>query len=349
MAGTITHEWNGSVLTITSDSGTSSANLLGPVGDTGCRGPQGPAGVIYDDAGNLILDMADYATTEYVDKKMENIDVNLDGYLTEEETAETYASKEYVSVEIAKAQMEGAGIDTSGFATKADLAALDLKVEVDNKTIVEEDGVLKTTLGGYLMNGEPVDYSIYNQSLVLPGPWNSSYPSMYTKVAFGDVGVAFVAKRKYHFTVTFRDNVTIEFDSEFEFTSTNGWGNDVCYTDEMLTKTNNRFQNVYAHTDGRYGFSPNATSTEISNAKLLDKFVITAIAISSPGSYVPINGHFIPVDGNTVYLNDEGKLSCSVSIEGGTINLNNYYTKAEIDEILAAGGTFLPSSEEVEY
>lgn len=42
MAGKITHEWNGTVLTITSDSGTSSADLKG---ETGIRGAQGAAGI----------------------------------------------------------------------------------------------------------------------------------------------------------------------------------------------------------------------------------------------------------------------------------------------------------------
>ncbi len=41
MAGTIEHKWNGTVLTITSDSGTSSADLKGAKGDDGARGPQG--------------------------------------------------------------------------------------------------------------------------------------------------------------------------------------------------------------------------------------------------------------------------------------------------------------------
>lgn len=40
----ITHKWNGTVLTITSDSGTSSADLKGQKGDDGARGPQGQAG-----------------------------------------------------------------------------------------------------------------------------------------------------------------------------------------------------------------------------------------------------------------------------------------------------------------
>ena len=44
MAGTITHEWNGTILTVTSDSGTSSCDLKGAQGDMGVRGPQGIPG-----------------------------------------------------------------------------------------------------------------------------------------------------------------------------------------------------------------------------------------------------------------------------------------------------------------
>lgn len=40
----LTHSWNGTVLTITSASGTTSVDLKGEKGDDGARGPQGPAG-----------------------------------------------------------------------------------------------------------------------------------------------------------------------------------------------------------------------------------------------------------------------------------------------------------------
>ena len=43
MAGKIFHEWNGTTLIITSDSGTSSCDLKGEPGNMGIRGPQGPA------------------------------------------------------------------------------------------------------------------------------------------------------------------------------------------------------------------------------------------------------------------------------------------------------------------
>lgn len=63
MAGTITHEWNGTVLTITSDSGTSSMDLRGPKGDMGVRGPQGPAG----DGGGESVDLSNYYTKTEID------------------------------------------------------------------------------------------------------------------------------------------------------------------------------------------------------------------------------------------------------------------------------------------
>lgn len=60
MAGQIFHEWNGTVLTITSDSGTSSMDLKGANGDTGVRGPQGAAG-------GTTVDMSDYYTKAEID------------------------------------------------------------------------------------------------------------------------------------------------------------------------------------------------------------------------------------------------------------------------------------------
>ena len=48
MAGQIFHEWHGTVLTITSDSGTSSMDLKGERGEMGIRGPQS-AGTLVED------------------------------------------------------------------------------------------------------------------------------------------------------------------------------------------------------------------------------------------------------------------------------------------------------------
>ena len=75
MAGEIKHEWNGTVLTITSDSGTSSMDLKGDKGNVGIRGPQGRAGVILHDDGSI--DMNGYATEAYV---LDAIEIALEDY-----------------------------------------------------------------------------------------------------------------------------------------------------------------------------------------------------------------------------------------------------------------------------
>ena len=105
MAGTITHVWNGTILTITSDSGTSSVDLKGGKGDTGPRGAQGPAGVIVNPDGTI--DTSAYATETYVNEKIAEIQtgsvdlsnyytkaqIDAKGYLTEHQSLAAYALK----------------------------------------------------------------------------------------------------------------------------------------------------------------------------------------------------------------------------------------------------------------
>ena len=69
-----THSWNGTVLTVTSASGTSSADLVGPQGPQGVQGEAGPAGAsgtVFTPMaplalanGELSVDLADYAERE---------------------------------------------------------------------------------------------------------------------------------------------------------------------------------------------------------------------------------------------------------------------------------------------
>ena len=105
MAGEIFHSWNGTILTITSDSGTSSVDLKGGKGDTGPRGAQGPAGVIVNPDGTI--DTSAYATETYVNEKIAEIQtgsvdlsnyytkaqIDAKGYLTEHQSLEAYALK----------------------------------------------------------------------------------------------------------------------------------------------------------------------------------------------------------------------------------------------------------------
>ena len=123
MAGTITHSWNGTVLTITSDSGTSSADLQGGKGDTGPRGAQGPAGIIVNPDGTI--DTSQYATETYVNEKIAQVEagsVDLSNYYT-------------------KAQVDAKIPDTTGLASQT---------WVENKGYLTEHQSLKT------INGESI-------------------------------------------------------------------------------------------------------------------------------------------------------------------------------------------------
>jgi hypothetical protein len=127
MAGLITHSWNGTILTITSDSGTSSADLKGSRGDLGPRGPQGPAGIIINPDGTVNYN--GYATEQYVDDKFAEIiarELVLDDYYTKAETlllipdTTGFATKVYVDNAIANSNVK---VDLSNYYTKKEVDA----------------------------------------------------------------------------------------------------------------------------------------------------------------------------------------------------------------------------------
>ena len=108
MAGEIKHKWNGTVLTIISDSGTSSCDVKGAKGDDGCRGPQGRTGITLTSSGEI--DTSGLATEQYVDEKIASVsgaEVDLSNYYTKAETVALipdltgYATKQYVTDAIA--------------------------------------------------------------------------------------------------------------------------------------------------------------------------------------------------------------------------------------------------------
>lgn len=112
MAGTIKHSWNGTILTIESDSGISSMDLKGSQGDIGPRGPQGAAGVSMGGGGSV--DLTGYATEAYVDNAVAAVKPNVDlsNYYTRSQTDSA------ISTAIGNIDIP----DTSGFATDDDVA-----------------------------------------------------------------------------------------------------------------------------------------------------------------------------------------------------------------------------------
>lgn len=170
MAGEIKHEWNGTVLTITSDSGTSSVDLKGEKGDTGCRGPQGRAGVILN--GDGTIDWNGYATETYVDEQITRVNtggsIDLSNY-----TTKTYVDKKIADIEAGntadlnnyytKAQTENA-ISTAINAIEfpvTDLSNYYTKTETDSaiQTAIEKIDISNIDLTNYYTKSE-VDAAI---------------------------------------------------------------------------------------------------------------------------------------------------------------------------------------------
>lgn len=177
MAGNVYHKWDGTTLTITSDSGTSSMNLKGATGPIGPRGPQGPAGVVVGSGGSV--DLTGYATENYVDQQIANVEAGLidmskfytktevDAKLSNLDLTEYYtkgqsdlrylqdedlvglATEAFVTNKIAEAQLDGSGVDLTGMATKDELAAYRL---TNNNTF--ENGIVATD-GANTMNVKP--------------------------------------------------------------------------------------------------------------------------------------------------------------------------------------------------
>jgi hypothetical protein len=172
MSGNITHKWNGTVLTITSDSGTSSADLRGEKGDTGIRGPQGATGFTIGNDG--LIDTSGLATESYVTESINNADRSyLNGYATQSYVDTVVADFEannglttteknllitilrnavYTSEEMKNI------IDTLEAALAHSPASLHYKV-INNLTYVTTNNLTVSVAQGYVYNATITPYS----------------------------------------------------------------------------------------------------------------------------------------------------------------------------------------------
>ena len=181
MAGTITHSWNGTILTITSDSGTSSADLKGSVGDIGPRGPQGPAGITISADGTAQLE--GYATEAWVEDRISQVqagDVNLDNYYTKAETlalipdTSGFATTEYVDNAIAGVEGGGGSGDLANYYTKAETnAAIDQAITANQPDLTKyytksevDTLIANAEIGGG--DGPTIDLSLYALKTDIP-------------------------------------------------------------------------------------------------------------------------------------------------------------------------------------
>ena len=367
MSGEIKHEWSGTILTVISDSGASSADLKGEKGDRGPRGPQGPAGLLLDEQGNVKVDLSPYDTSAEVDAKIEAAvgNVDLSKYATKAYVIESvenidldeYATKNYVSTEIAQAQLSGGGgsgsVDLSGYATKDDLnnyatkAELDnyvtpeelvkVSLNIDNKTIkANQDGSLRTAIGGAEYTAGNLVFSSRVDEWVADG--NTSMGASSGDYIIGSTSYNFTNNHTYYVVVEWADGTTSvapylnsdqTYGDRLQYVQgSGGFPNDsiASYFYVYTTKT----------TDNIYFYMKSTSSTRFASIAIYDGPVETVFEY--------MDARFIPVDGTTIAVNAEGKLTSLA----GSVSFDNYYTKSEIDALLASIETY-PSAEEVLY
>lgn len=295
MAGTITHSWKGTVLTITSDAGTSSMDLAGA---TGCRGPQGRPGIIIDEKGRYVV--SDLVTQE-------ELDAIYAGY--------------------------------------------------DNKTIIRDDnGNLTTSFGGALIERVYGENVYDNESPIYTGPTQVGTAAWLQFEIDSDA----VEGQEYDIIVVVDNKHVTRFKKV------------LCQNGTAINKPPS---NTDYFTDIQF-LGPNMLFVICPNASVIEGHAITRISINTPSYaiYVPLDANVLPLDNDTLIINEEDqvcvganvatknyvsnalattksemetwtKAQIDSSIVGGDEVLTDYYTKAQVDAMFAR----LTSSEEVDY
>lgn len=335
----IKHQWNGTILTVISDSGASSADLKGPKGDTGPRGPQGPGGVIYNEEGEVVVDLSEYYTKTEVDDKVANVEVDLSGYATKVDVIETvanemvkgdyatksyvesqdFASKDYVHTKVYN-EIQAGDLASESFVTtqiaKAQLSQVagdvdlsgfatkddldNIEVKVDGTSIISKNGIISTSLGGGYMKDAGDGYIYFGSALNVPVS-AFGYQALDTPLAVGQTYNYRVVTERH----TKQGTGVLDDDKLMDIF-------DIDIDDVQLYL-------MYSSTRQEFTLSGSADS------KLGNLFEFALWTGTEPNSAVPINGRFIPVDGVTITLNEKGQLTVIGGGEGLASSEEVYY------------------------
>ena len=341
MAGKITHSWNGTVLTVTSDSGTSSADLKGEKGDKGCRGPQGRAGVIVNADGSV--DMSGYATETYVDEQITNVatggTIDLKNYATIKYVDEKFASAGGGAAESI------AWDKVTGKPTFATVATSGSYNDLTDKPTIPQAYTLpeasSTTLGGVkvgsglsITNGvlsatgstvaDSIDWSkVQNKpsfaSVATSGDYNDltnkpTIPQEYTLPAASESALG---------GIKVGSGLSITSDGVLSATgSSSGGSGEAVDLSNYYTKAETDAKIAEAQLGGEVDLSTYALKSEIPS---LEGYA-TETWVNSKG-YLTEHQSLKTINGQSII----GTGDITITGSGETVDLSNYYTKTEID------------------
>lgn len=319
MAGTITHSWKGTVLTITSDAGTSSADLAGA---TGCRGPQGRPGVVYDNAGKMIV--SDLASLDYVDAELKKFDKKT--LIRDEDGNLSTAVGGYI---IKKTESEFiAGLDNT--VCSAVLSDIYFVVSGIDFTLLTKDEYydIHITLG----DGTEIDLkNIQYQTTNFQSITDSEYVTG-TKFSVGGAKDYFIIQPT---DIGFWTGNALAV-ARFEI-STHGY----C---------------VYSPIDARAipidgeTLVVNKTNQLTTGANVATHDYVAGVRTDIEGwvdeqiSLAQLGGDVAVLDNYYTKLEAQDYINTILAI-----HFANYYTKSEVDALVESAGGTIPSSEEVDY
>ena len=230
MSGEIKHKWHGTVLTITSDAGTSSADLRGERGEEGIRGPQGRCGMVLNPDGTV--DYTGLATEEYVDYRIELLE-------QEDPDLSNYYTKDEIDATLAEFQPSGGGgggggssgnnailsiANTAGWLSKTIPQGADCFVEVNWSSLEDEiptgGGALTIYIGGIVKYTANVDQGIVRVNVAPYLSTGKSTVRVSIMDVYGNIKSVVYTINVVALTITSTFDATIPYNGEINFTYT---------------------------------------------------------------------------------------------------------------------------------
>ena len=229
MSGEIKHKWHGTVLTITSDAGTSSADLRGERGAEGIRGPQGRCGLIVNPDGTI--DYGGYATEEYVDYRIEMLE-------QEDPDLSNYYTKDEIDATLAEFQPSGGGggggssgnnailtiSNQAGWLSKTIPQGADCYVEVSWSSLEDElptgGGALTIYVGGIVKYTANVDQGIVKVNVAPYINTGKSTVRVSIMDVYGNIKSVVYTVNVVALNITSTFDATIPYNGDINFTYT---------------------------------------------------------------------------------------------------------------------------------
>lgn len=224
----ISHSWNGTVLTITSDSGTSSADLKG---DMGIRGPQGipgeqfipEKGVDYFTPTEIadIREEVKEDLTPYIDAELEAVSNELTGYVDQKAQGVNSSLTSYVDTEVNEAkEYANANFAPSGYGLGDVSGSLPILDDCHNAMVSGWYNVSSNTANG-IEAGGVMRVDAYG--------WGSRTLTIYS-TSYTGCGLVILQKNLFNGSWTDWEWVNPPMIENTEYRTTERWNGKAVYT-----------------------------------------------------------------------------------------------------------------------